>query len=229
MQVDVDKANEVMGLWERFHSFVEKHGLRGTFTTLVVLAMFGLMLSLFINPEGFLKRVEEIQQKTNAEKIEQRLKADPEIRSELMTVKNETNADRAYILEAHNGTSNTAGLHFLYMDMTYEAYSSAFESRQRDYINLRTSNYPWMGYLYDNTIWFGSVDDLEAIDIEFYYRLKKDNVKYIGIIMLYGKYNPIGCLGVAYHEDTVPTSEDVKRVLRRHALVIEQLLNTEKI
>ena len=187
-----------------------------------------MMVSLFVNPEGFLKRIEDIQQKTNAERIEQRLKADPEIRSELMTVKNETNADRAYILEAHNGTSNTAGLHFLYMDMTYEEYTSAYESRQRDYTNLRTSNYPWMGYLYDNTIWFGGIDELEDIDIEFYYRLKKDHVKYIGIIMLYGKYNPIGCLGVAYHEENVPSAEDVKRVLRRHALVIEQLLNTEK-
>ena len=227
MQVDIDKANEVIGVWERFHGFVEKYGLRGIFTTLVVLAIFGMMVSLFVNPEGFLKRIEDIQQKTNAERIEQRLKADPEIRSELMTVKNETNADRAYILEAHNGTSNTAGLHFLYMDMTYEEYSSAYESRQRDYTNLRTSNYPWMGYLYDNTIWCGSIDELEDIDIEFYYRLKKDNVKYIGIIMLYGKYNPIGCLGVAYHEENVPSAEDVKRVLRRHALVIEQLLNTE--
>ena len=123
MQVDIDKANEVLGVWERFHGFVEKYGLRGIFTTLVVLAIFGMMVSLFVNPEGFLKRIEDIQQKTNAERIEQRLKADPEIRSELMTVKNETNADRAYILEAHNGTSNTAGLHFLYMDMTYEEYS----------------------------------------------------------------------------------------------------------
>ena len=116
MQVDIDKANEVLGVWERFHGFVEKYGLRGIFTTLVVLAIFGMMVSLFVNPEGFLKRIEDIQQKTNAERIEQRLKADPEIRSELMTVKNETNADRAYILEAHNGTSNTAGLHFLYME-----------------------------------------------------------------------------------------------------------------
>ena len=168
MQVDIDKANEVLGVWERFHGFVEKYGLRGIFTTLVVLAIFGMMVSLFVNPEGFLKRIEDIQQKTNAERIEQRLKADPEIRSELMTVKNETNADRAYILEAHNGTSNTAGLHFLYMDMTYEEYSSAYESRQRDYTNLRTSNYPWMGYLYDNTIWFGSIDELEDIELDTY-------------------------------------------------------------
>ena len=228
MQVDIDKAGEVLGIWERIHAFFEKNGLSGVFSTLMITGVFVILIYFIVNPAGMLKRIEDIQQRSNSEKIEMRLKADPEIRNELMTVKNEVNADRAYILEAPNGPSNPAGLHFLYMDMTYEEHSSALEARQRDYTNLRTSNYPWMGYLYENTIWFGNIDEMEEIDIEFYYRLKKDNVKYIGIIMLYGKYNPIGCLGVAYHEENVPSGEDVKRVLRRHALVIEQLLNTEK-
>ena len=64
-----------------------------------------------------------------------------EIDGILNNVLTKTNADRVFVLELHNGTNNTAGLPFIYAEMTYCAIAENIHHIDEDNINLNLSRF----------------------------------------------------------------------------------------
>lgn len=157
--------------------------------------------------------------------IEKRRQIDPLIKADLIDLRGEVNASRAFLFEAHNGGNNLNGLPFLYVDMTYDEPRHDLVRIQDEYKNISQSRFDFMNKIYQNSFWFGSIEEIKAEDLELYYRLQKSNIHYIGFIMIYTDGLPTGSLGIAFDSDNVPEYNEINKALHKYGNLIASLLN----
>lgn len=224
----IEQVNNTLSWVERTFGFVKKIGFQNILITLMMVFLVSVVGQAVFNPEGLVKRVEQIINEQHTESVIKRLNSEPEIRQNLVSLKNELNADRVYVLETHNGGSNLAGLPFLYVDLTYAEPKSAYEWMENEYRNVRLSRYPWASELYKENFYAEPIEYLENLDPELYYRLKNENVEYMASIMMYGTYNPSGVLGVVYTtKENVPDRKYIERTLIKYSSALSVLFNNE--
>lgn len=224
----IEQVEHTLNWIERVFKFIKKIGFQNIFLTLMLLFLVSVVGQAVFNPEGVVKKFEQIISQQHTESVIKRLNNEPQIRQELILLKSETKADRAYILETHNGGTNLAGLPFLYVDLTYAEPKSAYEWMESEYKNVRLSRYPWATELYQNTFYAEPIEYLENLDPELYYRLKNEGVVYMAAIMMYGTYNPSGVIGVVYtSNDSIPSKEELRRILIKYCSSLSALFNNE--
>ena len=221
-----EELHGIVGLIERVHSFIKKNGLKGTFTSLLTLFIAGTVGFFILNPGMFFEKFNDYTEQKHEQGIKQRLKADPEIRGLLSSFRSDLNADRAYILEAHNGGSNLTHLPFLYADLTYIDPRNKYSYIETEYKNFRLSRYPWASYVIEHGWWFGSIEDCMQSDPELYYRLQKEEVKYMGMFVMHGKTGlPSACLGIIYKEgQEVPSEKQILKAMNKYGAQINSYL-----
>lgn len=224
-----EQVDKVITLMERVNGFINKHGLKGTFTTLLTVFIAACVGYCVFNPGLVFERIQQIQTEQHNEAVKARLNADPKIRGYLMEMKVELCADRTYILETHNGGTNLTNLPFLYVDLTYAEPRSNLAWLEMEYNNLRLSRYPWAAYVYNHGFWFGPISDTEEIDSELNQRLSKEGVSYMGMVMMYGEDSmPSGTLGVVYeHDGDRPNDTEVLRIMQKYSNIISKLLENK--
>ena len=224
-----EQVDKVITLMERVRGFIGKYGLKGTFTTLLTVFIAACVGYYVFNPGVILEQAQQIQIERHNEAMKARLNADPKIRSYLLEMKDELDADRAYILETHNGGTNLANLPFLYVDLTYAEPRNNLSWLEMEYNNLRLSRYPWANYIFNHGFWFGSISDIEEIDSELNQRLSKEGVSYMGMVMMYGEDSmPSGTLGVVYENDgDRPNDVEVLKIMQKYSNIISNLLENK--
>ena len=224
-----EQVDKVITLMERVRGFIDKYGLKGTFTTLLTVFIAACVGYYAFNPGVILEQAQQIQIERHNEAVKARLDADPKIRSYLLEMKVELDADRTFILETHNGGTNLTNLPFLYVDLTYAEPRSNFSWLEREYTNLRLSRYPWANYIFNHGFWFGSISDIEEIDSELNQRLSKEGVSYMGMVMMYGEDSmPSGTLGVVYEGDSDrPNDVEVLKIMQKYSNIISNLLENK--
>lgn len=228
--MSVEKVDGVITLMERVKGFIDKHGLKGTFTTLLTLFVAATVGYFVLNPGAMVERVQQIQSEQHNEAVKARLQADPKIRSYLVDMRLELHADRVYILETHNGGTNLTNLPFLYVDLTYAEPKTHFTWLEMEYTNLRLSRYPWAAFVYNHGYWFGDVSEIEDGDPELYQRLLKEGVSCMGMMMLYGEDSmPSGTLGVVYETDGEdrPSNTEIMRIMQKYSNILSALLENK--
>lgn len=225
----IDGAEKAMNVFAKLNHFMEKHGLKNTILTFLVLFICFFMLYCFFNPGPIIDKISKIQAENAAKQMEERIKVDPSIRADLITLRETLDADRAFVFEMHNGNTNISGLHFIYVDMTYDEPTNDYEKIMQEYLNMRTSNYPWIGDIYKRHYWFGKIEELEDIDPEIYFRLRKEGAKYIGLIMIDDGNIPNGILGISYYSDTnIPQYDDIRRMMNKYAIIMAPQISSKK-
>lgn len=224
-----EQVDKVITLMERVKGFIDKHGLKGTFTTLLTVFIAACVGYCVFNPGVVFERIQQIQAEQHNEAVKARLNADPKIRSYLLEMKVELGADRTYILETHNGGTNLTNLPFLYVDLTYAEPRNSLSWLEMEYTNLRLSRYPWAAYVFNHGFWFGPISDTEEIDSELNQRLSKEGVSYMGMVMMYGEDSmPSGTLGVVYeHDGDRPSDVEVLRIMQKYSNIISKLLENK--
>ena len=228
-QMSPEHVDKVITIMERVKGFIDKHGLKGTFTTLLTVFVAACVGYYVFNPGVILEQVQQIQIERHNEAIKARLNADPKIRSYLLEMKVELGADRTYILETHNGGTNLTNLPFLYVDLTYAEPRNNLSWLEMEYNNLRLSRCPWANYVYNHGFWFGPISDIEEIDLELNQRLSKEGVSYMGMVMMYGEDSmPSGTLGVVYENDgDRPNDVEVLKIMQKYSNIISNLLENK--
>ena len=224
-----EQVDKVITLMERVRGFIDKYGLKGAFTTLLTVFIAACVGYYVFNPGVILEQAQQIQIERHNEAVKARLNADPKIRSYLLEMKVELDADRTFILETHNGGTNLTNLPFLYVDLTYAEPRSNFSWLEREYTNLRLSRYPWAHYIFNHGFWFGPISDIEEIDSELNQRLSKEGVSYMGMVMMYGEDSmPSGTLGVVYEDDgDRPNDVEVLKIMQKYSNIISNLLENK--
>lgn len=224
-----EQVDKVITLMERVRGFIGKYGLKGTFTTLLTVFIAACVGYYVFNPGVILEQAQQIQIERHNEAVKARLNADPKIRGYLLEMKVELDADRAYILETHNGGTNLTNLPFLYVDLTYAEPRSSLSWLEMEYNNLRLSRCPWANYVYNHGFWFGPISDIEEIDSELNQRLSKEGVSYMGMVMMYGEDSmPSGTLGVVYEDDgDRPNDAEILKIMQKYSNIISNLLENK--
>ena len=227
---------EQLGFLEKTVKLIEKYGLFRIFKALCVIALFIYIMTngaTFIG--GIVERVtratiknesiEKVRQHDIALKKRQFIK--PQIDSLLRVTLYDLNADRAFIMEMHNGTNNVSGLPFLYGEMTYENVSEGITHIEDDYTNINLSRFSFPTYLEKEHIWIGSIEELAKIDSKLAQRLTSNDVTYLAIAHIQGIKNELGFFGITYCNGKVPKSEhEILQIMLKKTQILSTLLDS---
>ena len=227
---------EQLGFLEKTVKLIEKYGLFKIFKALCVIALFVYVMCNGANLiEDIVERVtRETINDAAVEKVrlhdialEKRQYIKPQIDSLLQATLYDLNADRAFIIEMHNGTNNVSGLPFLYGEMTYENVAEGITHIEDDYTNVNLSRFSFPTYLEKEHIWMGSVEELTEVDKKLAQRLISNDVTYIAIANIHGIKNELGFFGVTYCNGKEPKSQhDILQEMIKKTQLLSTLLDS---
>ena len=200
---------------------------------LVAILLYGVYI-LIKNTAGALSKVIENKVKESS-KIHskgtlKRKTVSIEIRNNLSNLIKETNADRALLIEFSNGTSNLAGLPFLYCSASSEVIKPGVPSVSHLYQRINSSliadflvNLENEGYFY--------IEDIEFLKEEYpllYSFMKPNRVKSALFYSIYGVNDTIGFIVVTSVKEPFKRKDVLCRIAET-AQVISSFLNLEDL
>lgn len=209
----------------------------GTWKILRAIFIIGLLLYILVNISNIptvVKDILEVEKQedvlTHDAAIEVRKHIKPEIDKILNNTLNAVDADRVFVLEMHNGTNNTSGLPFLYVEMTYCQVAPNVTHIDEDYINLNLSRFDFPLYLEEKKFWYGSVDELKVIDNKMALRLESNGAKYFAIMTIQGMKNELGYFGVSFtHDVSINNTDELMIQLTNATQKISTLLDRTQL
>lgn len=222
----VNSTNSVVGWLEKVVNLESKFGFFNILKSLLLVFLAACVAFFIINPIWFVQRFEDYVSERHGKAMEKRVQVDPWVRGELNNLSEVTQADRAWVIEFHNGTTSLGGLPFRYGDMTYEQPprpTSLMDSNQ----NISLSRYPFITKLYTDGYWYGHVDELMTIDLSFYYKMRAEGINYLAIMLLQGTKSPIGFLAVSYEGEPEVEKQVIGRNIRNTAVKLCNWLDHE--
>ena len=220
-----NNSGNVIGWLERLLKLQKDYGLGKIISALMLLFITITVGVVAFKPQLIFNEIQKVQIRQHQEAVDKRIKNDPQIREALLELRVTLNADRTFIVEAHNGGSNLTSLPFLYVDMTYESARSGMTLLEDEYKNVRLQRYGFCTFLYKTNYWSGDIENLKEVDEVFYYRIKGDGVNHFTIDALYGEETIIGALGIEYCDSEPLDSETITRAVQKYANKFAILLN----
>lgn len=192
-------SDETLGGFDKVMNLIGKHGIGKMIIGTLFFVFFSWMIYLASNPGVIFERYNQyIAEKHNAS-IDYRMKTSPLIRAQLNQLVMETGAERAYILEFHNGKSNPSGLQWQFGDLTF--INDGTDDISDEIQNVALSRYNFANIVQQNGYWIGSIDELLELDERFYNRMKLNGGEYFVFQSLYGtNMREIGILGISFLE-----------------------------
>ena len=179
--------------------------------------------------EEAITRKEDEVKKHHADLVAKRFEVGPLISNELKNLLINLDADRAAILEMHNGTNNASGLPFVYGDMVYEEISPRVGFASDEFKNFNLAKLPFVALHYPERTWIGSVDEIEKDDAYFAAKLRVVEVNYGAFVVLEGINGPLGFLTLFFKSATQhPTKAKIIAELNHSSQILSTLLDKIK-
>ena len=216
-------TKEFLGFWKGLTKFINDQGY-WRMTKVVLFISFTICLFYLAKNFGETFDVNSVIQKeaikeaiTEANEQDklihnQRMKVREDIKPQITSILQESlhklHADRAFVIELHNGSNNTAGLPFIHCTMTYEEVAKGIEPADEDYQNLTLSRFSFPQFLHENDFWSGLVKEGDSIDPKIAKKLISTDVNYIAITTIKSDECEIGYYGVVYCNEHVPYDKD---------------------
>ncbi len=178
--------------------------------------------------EAMARKEEEIK-KEHADLSIKRLDHSALIDSELKSLLIRLEADRAAIVEMHNGTNNASGFPFIYGDMAYEQISKDVNYAQDEFKNFNLAKLPFVALNYKKGTWIGSTDEVEKQDRYFAAKLRVVDANFGAFVVLEGLNGPIGFLTLHYkNPDIHPSKAEIIAEINHSVQKITSLLDRAK-
>lgn len=131
-----------IGWLQKTLNLQKKHGLFSVVKGLFLILLTGYVVFFALNPKYLLERITEIRTEERGALVESRLKSDVEIGAALSGLLAATGADRAWLIELHNGSEDIAtGLPFLYGSMRMEEVREGVYHVDEEYSDFVLSKY----------------------------------------------------------------------------------------
>jgi hypothetical protein len=205
---------ETLGFWERLMKFKDKYGY-WNLSKLVMFVAFAVALLFLAKNFGesysFERQKEAINEvmRENSqqmfieheEKMEQRRNIKPYVMEILKTTVNEMGCGRAFVIELHNGSNNTAGLPFIHASMTYEVAARGIEPIDEDYQNISLTRFVFSEYLHQHDLWFGPIEEFIEMDSKMGKRLNLNGATYLVITTIRSENCEVGYFGFIYYNN----------------------------
>lgn len=233
---------ETLGFWERLMKFKDKHGY-WNLTKLVLFVAFAVAL-LFLaknfgesysferQKEAINEAMQENSQQMFLEhnyRMEQRKTIKPYVMHILETTLSEMRCGRAFVIELHNGSNNTAGLPFIHASMTYEVVAHNIEPIDEDYQNISLTRFVFSEYLHKHDLWFGTIDEFIKFDPKMGARLQHNGATYLVMTTIRSEDCEIGYFGFLYYDNNehdFATKEKMEFILQA-VQKLSKLLNKD--
>lgn len=220
------------GLLDKVMNALRQYGLAKTLGAIGIIALFIWALNSentidrIIN-DALDKRTEVGIQEENV-MMNQRESVQDDIYKILHNIIDDTDADRAFIFEMHNGTNNTSGLPFMYAEMTYEEVKHGIMPVAEDWGKLTMTLYNFPIFIKQKGYWEGSLDDMKDLDYKIGLKSEANDVKYMYMCTLYGvRENCLGALGITFvNKDKSENPNKVRQSMMIHAQQVAILLDT---
>ena len=161
--------------------------------------------------------------------VKTRLSADSNIRHILSKMIFTTNADRAWLIEFHNGSKNlTTGLPFLFGSMRIEEVRDSISNVDEDYADFSLSKYKLVAKVLDDGYFYGGLDDIQKIDQRLYYKFKANDISEIALLTLYDGEKPAGIIGLSFCNGKKMDKQLVGKHIRSSGIKVATLLSQIK-
>ena len=217
-----------LGSFEKVMEMIGKYGPLKIIYGIVVFLFFSFAVHIATHPGVIFEKYNEYISEIHNASNDYRLESSPMIRSYLNQLAMEMGAERAYILEFHNGKSNPSGLQWQYGDLTF--LNDGSDDIADEIQNVSLSRYNFATLIHDKGRWAGGVEELTSIDERFYNRLRLNGGKFFAFQMIYGSnMREIGVLGVTYINDSDVNRRDALATLHRYSSAISPLLDEEYV
>ena len=227
-----------LSFFEKTVQVVDKYGSWKVFQAIIYLGLF--LFIIFYIPAITKATVERVttesinsadkdKETRHLENLELRKEMQPQIYAILGTFLEKTRADRAFIVELHNGSNNLNGVPFLSGSFTYDKSREGLEPIDEDYQNLSLSRFSMSTYLHANYNYIGSVEKLSTIDKKLAAKLISNDVKYLAVMTLHNGTNEWGWFGLIYNRETdIPSEKDILNEMMVTSQSITKTLSTIK-
>lgn len=203
--------------------WVDKYGLLKIFKAGIGLIFISYVMVITLNPSIVYNKVVTYIEQTHNSKTIARNEATLKIKYKLKELLQSTNADRAWVIEYHNGTYGLGGLPFTYGIMNNEELEEGMCSVSRHYRDFLLSEYLFILETSKQGGWIGSVEDIKQYDTKMYYSFKSNGVNKLALFYLKSEDRDIGVVGLSYCDNEMPEDTWVK--LRDAGIKISIILN----
>lgn len=226
----MDITETPVNILEKTIKLVEKYGV---WKIIRAILLIGLLLYVVMNINSIPETIKEIvvsAKEVDVAKHDAAIEVRKQIKPQIDEILNNTltavEADRVFVLEMHNGTNNTAGLPFLYVEMTYCQVAEGIHHIDEDYINLNLSRFDFPLFLEEKHHWYGSIEELRKIDSKLALRLEANGAKYFAIMTIQGVKNELGYFGVSFtHDVSIENTDRLMMTLTSATQKISTLLD----
>ena len=176
-----------------------------------------------LNPGIVYDKVVDYIEQTHSINQDKRAEATIKINYILKDLLVQTNADRAWVIEYHNGTSGLGGLPFIYGIMNAEVTDDNTYSVASHYKDFLLSEFPFILETSDYGGWIGDVEQIKKYDKKLYYSFKSNDVNHIAWFYLQSENSDIGVIGISYCDNRVPST--AWSLLRDAGIKVSIILN----
>lgn len=166
--------------------------------------------------------------KDHKKSVEYRMKSTPIIINYLNSLAVETNAHRAFIMEYHNGKSNSTGLQWQFADLTFSNDNT--DHNMYNYVDMPLTDSPHTLYLHRNIFFDGTIEELKKFDKKLSLRMESNDYIYCSMMMIYGKnLEPIGYLALSFKEMPNKDPNFLNSIMHKYITVITPYLDASSI
>lgn len=219
----LDTISNSTGIINKIVELYEKYGFKKIFKAILCAVAIGYICFFALNPTYFLDRWNEKQTEKHTKEITQRFELTNNINNEIERIKDKLGADRVFVIEFHNSVKSIEGFPFAFGSMNFETCQDSVMYVSDEYTNFNLSKYKMISYIYNNSVFFGSVDEVKPIDNRLYLKFLSNDAKEIGLITIEGTKNPIGILGITYTSEENRDWSKIRATLRQESVRIALL------
>ena len=222
---EVNVSTVTMSTFEKLLELTNKYGIGKLIFGVIFFVFFSFMAYVAVNPGVVFERYEKYVSELHANSVDYRMESAPIIRAYLNQLARETGAERAYILEFHNGKSNPTGLQWQFGDLTF--INDGTDDISDEIQNVSLARYNFANLVHDNGCWAGGIDEIINIDERFYNRMRLNGGVYYAFQMIYGiDMKEIGILGISYtNEESIPDKNVALMAVHKYASAISPYLD----
>lgn len=225
----MERIDKGMGWLQKMLNLQNKYGFFSIIKGLFLLFLAGYVVFFALNPKYLLERVTTIQTEQHDNLVRSRLAADSDIRLILSKTMHNTNADRAWLIEFHNGNKNlTTGLPFLFGSMRIEETQDSIPNVDEDYADFSLSKYKLIAKVLDEGFFYGNIKDVQSIDKRLYYKFQSNDINEIALLTIYNENKPAGIVGLSFCNNKQMDKQLVGKRIRSAGTQIATLLSQIK-